>query len=284
MSRILHAIQERMDQLYKQEKKLAEYIVEHPQETVGLSITQLAKYSGTSTATITRFCKSMHFGGFTQFKIKLAAELAHSDEEASYQDIVAGNPLQRIVSVIEANHIRSITDTTRLLDFKQLEAAINALREARRIDLYGMATSGIVAQDFYQKLIRIGLQVTAFSDPHMQITSASNLRKGDVAFAISYSGETAETISALRCAKECEATTISLTKYGSNTLASMADISLFASSLEEGMRRGDLASRIAQLHLIDMVFIGLISDQFNDYVPRLEKSYRMVKKYREERR
>lgn len=280
MTSILHAIRERIPKLYNKEKNLARYIVEHPHSIVQMRITELAEASETSAATVTRFCKSLHFQGFTQFKMKLAAELAYSGSEFSYQDIVAGNSLHGIVQAIEANHILSITDTTRLLDEKQLQSAMVALRNARQIDLYGVATSGIVAQDFYQKLIRIGKRVTAFSDPHMQITSASNLSEGDVAFGISYSGETPETIDAIRCAKENGAMVISLTKYGTNTLSSTTDIQLFASSLEEGMRRGDLASRIAQLHLIDILFVGIVSEQFDDYVPRLEKSYQMVKKYR----
>lgn len=283
MNSILRAIEERRKQPHTKEKKLADYIASHPHDVVRMSITELAERSGTSTATVSRFCKTMHFAGFAEFKMKLAAELAMAPPGPTYQDIVAGNPLQRIVEAIRTNHVRSINDTTRLLDMPRLEAAVRALRNARQIDLYGVATSGLVAQDFYQKLIRIGKRTTAFSDPHLQVTSAAGLTADDVAFGISYSGETPETIDAIRCAKENGAVTISLTKYGSNTLASLTDIPLFASSLEEGMRRGDLASRIAQLHVVDILFIGMVSDHFDEYVPKLEHSFRMVKKYRKEK-
>ncbi|TDF95557.1 MurR/RpiR family transcriptional regulator [Paenibacillus piri] len=280
MPGILSAIQERLETMNRKEKEIAAYIVDHAPQIAQMGITELAKQSGSSTATISRFCKQFHFSGFTEFKVKLAAELAQQPVEQSYQDIVAGNPLSRIVEAMAANHSRSIADTTRLLDLKQLERAVDALQRAGQIDLYGVATSGLVAQDFYQKLIRIGKRAVAFSDPHMAVTSASNLSTGDVAVGISYSGETKETIAALTCAAENGATTISLTKFGSNTLASLADISLFTSTLEEGMRRGDMASRIAQLHVIDILFVGLISGQFDDLVPRLEQSFHMVKKYR----
>jgi DNA-binding MurR/RpiR family transcriptional regulator len=117
----------------------------------------------------------------------------------------------------------------------------------------------------------------------MQITTASNLQPNDVAFAISYSGETLETISALQAAKERSATTISLTKYGTNTLSKQADIKLFTSTLEAGIRRGDMASRIAQLHVIDILFTALLSSKFSQYIPQLELSYQMVQKYRKKR-
>ncbi|MBO9610993.1 MAG: MurR/RpiR family transcriptional regulator [Paenibacillaceae bacterium] len=269
-----------MAQLHPKEQELAAYIIAHPQQVTQLSITELAAQSQISTATISRFCKTFHFTGYADFKMKLSAELAALPAVQSYQDIVAGNDLGSIVQAIETNHLRSIADTTRLLDLAQLTRAVSALREAKRIDIYGVATSGVVAQDFHQKLVRIGRHATCFSDPHMQLTSAANLGSGDAAFAISFSGETQETIDALTCAKEGGAATISLTGYGANKLAGLSDIALFTSSLERGMRRGDMASRIAQLHVIDILFTALVSEQFDEYVPRLEQSYHMVRKYR----
>lgn len=280
MSSITSALQAGMAQLHPKEQELAAYVLAHPQQVTQLSITELAAQSQISTATISRFCKTFHFTGYADFKMKLSAELAALPAVQSYQDIVAGNDLGSIVQAIETNHLRSIADTTRLLDMAQLAQAVSALRAAKRIDIYGVATSGVVAQDFYQKLVRIGRHATCFHDPHMQITSASNLGAGDAAFAISFSGETQETIDALTCAKEGGATTISLTGYGANKLAGLSDIALFTSSLERGMRRGDMASRIAQLHVIDILFTALVSEQFDEYVPRLEQSYHMVRKYR----
>ncbi|MCL6603753.1 MAG: MurR/RpiR family transcriptional regulator [Paenibacillus sp.] len=288
MAPILNALDHEMSKLSQMERKLAERILASPSEVIHMGIRELAEQCGTSPATVTRFCKVFHFKGFPDFKVKLAAEIAHNDHElqdgsSSYQDIVAGNPLSVIVEAMQANHLASIRDTTSLLNIERLEEAVDLLCKARRIDLYGMATSSIVAQDFYQKLIRIGVNCTAFADSHMQITSASTLSKGDVAFAISYSGETPETIDALTCAGASGASTIALTSYGSSTIATNADIPLFSSSLEQGMRRGDMASRIAQLHIIDILFTGMVSTRFKDYIPKLEQSYLNVQHYRHKR-
>ncbi|MFC3748112.1 MurR/RpiR family transcriptional regulator [Paenibacillus sp. GCM10012306] len=288
MSPILHALEHEMTKLSQMERKLAERILASPSEIVHMGITELAEQCGVSPATVTRFCKVFHFKGFPDFKVNLAAEIAGSDQGqqeggSSYQDIVAGNPLSTIVEAMQSNHLASIRDTTSLLNIERLEAAVELLCRARRVDLYGMATSSIVAQDFYQKLIRIGVNCTAFADSHMQITSASSLGKGDVAFAVSYSGETPETIDALSCAGAGGASTIALTSYGSSTLATLADIPLFSSSLEKGMRRGDMASRIAQLHIIDILFTGMVSTRFTDYIPKLEQSYVNVQHYRHNR-
>lgn len=276
---ILNAMQDKMDSLHPKERKLAVYLLEQPMEAVQMTITELAGRTGSSTATISRFCRMFHSQNFPEFKRKLAAELAGQGGAAQYQDIVAGNPLPDIVSAITANHLRSLTDTTRMLDLSQLRQAIDVLHRARRIDLYGSGTSGMVAQDFFSKLIRIGKAAAVFSDPHMQMTSAASLESCDVAVGISYSGETPETIHALGCAAERKAQTISITRFGTNPLASLAAVRLFTSSAEAGMRRGDMASRMAQLHVVDILFTGLVSEHFDEYVPRLEQSFQAVRRY-----
>jgi len=276
---ILSAIKEKLDTLHPKERELAQFLLENPQKAVQMTILEIAQHSGSSTATVSRFCRTFHFQNFADFKMRLAAEVAQQPAAMQYQDIVAGNPLSEIVSAITANHLRSITDTTRLLDIQQLSAAISALHSANRIDLYGSGTSGMIAQDFFHKLIRIGKAANVFSDPHLQITSATSLTKRDVAIGISYSGETLETINALRCATEQGATAISITKFGNTTLADQASIRLFTSSAEAGMRRGDMASRMAQLHVVDILFTGLVSEHFDEYVPRLERSFHMVTRY-----
>jgi len=282
LSAILGSLREAMSGLKPKERQLARFILEHSGEIQHLGITELAVRSQTSAATISRFCRALHFAGYSEFKMKLAAELARQPVLPVYRDLSAGDPLPRIVEAIQANHIRSISDTTRLLDTRELKRAVDALQRAGKVDLYGEGTSGVVAYDLYLKLVRIGKPATAFTDPHMQITSASHLSSSDVAVAISYSGETPETADALRCAKESGATTISLTKYGATAISAMADIRLYASSLEEGMRRGDMASRIAQLHVVDILFTSLISEDYG-WVPKLERAYDMARKYRNDK-
>jgi DNA-binding MurR/RpiR family transcriptional regulator len=285
---ILNALQEKTDSSYPKERTLADMILQLRQDVVAMTITELAERSGSSTATISRLCKTLHCRNFPEFKRKLAAELAQQTAATptQYQDIVAGNPLPDIVAAITSNNMRSLTDTTQVLDLNQLRLAIAALHQAKRIDLYGSGTSGMVAQDLFHKLIRIGKAAAAFSDPHLQLTSASSLTPEDVAVGISYSGETPETIHALRSAAEQGAVTLSISRFGTSRLTTHASIRLFTSSSEAGMRRGDMASRMAQLHVVDILFTGLVSEHFNEYVPRLERSFQTVRRYigKEERK
>src|SRR5690606_38308164 len=113
---------------------------------------------GIAPATGTRFCKQFRFRNFADFKMKLAAELAASAGAVpqTYQDVVAGQSVSDMRQALETNHIRSISETSRLIDDARLDEAISLLERAGRIDIYGVATSGVVAADLHQKLVRIG--------------------------------------------------------------------------------------------------------------------------------
>lgn len=289
MSPLLRTIAESLDRLHAKERLLAEHMLRHPEEVVRSGITELAERAGVSTATVSRFCRAFHFAGFADLKVKLSSELAVQagdgrEDERTYQDIVAGQPVGEIVGSLERQAILAISDTTRLLDLREVERALSILETARQIDLYGVATSGVIAVDFQQKLLRLGRRVQAYSDPHLQVTSASVLTKEDAVIAISYSGETPEILDAASCAKGCGATIIGLTNFGPSPLSRLADIRLFTSSIEAGIRRGDMASRLAQLHVLDILFTGLVSRRFKEYVPKLEASYQMVQTYRKSTR
>ena len=283
MSLILSVLQERLPALSPKERELAEWVIAQPHKAAQLGIVELANMSGASTSTISRFCRTLQFSGYADFRMKLGADLAGRKPLQSYQDIGELRPRGEIIAATEANNVRAITDTTRLLDAGQLERTVQALLDARHIAIFGMATSGIVAQDFMQKLVRIGKSASAYADPHMQITTAASLDSRDVALAFSYSGETPETIDALSCAKEQGCVAISVTQFASSTLSREADIPLFVSPLEGGMKRGDMASRFALLHVVDILFTAMLSAHFDEFVPRLEQSHLLVRKYTKKR-
>src|SRR5690606_23579530 len=110
------------------------------------------------------------------------------------------------------------------------------------------------------------------SDFHSQLTSAGSLTENDVVIGISYSGQTEDIIQSLTEAKKQGATIITLTKFGSSPVAELGDIRLFTSSVEQSIRSGAMASRIAQLNVVDILFITIASRQHEKVIPLLEKT------------
>ncbi|MFC5703209.1 MurR/RpiR family transcriptional regulator [Cohnella faecalis] len=253
------------------EKKVAQYILDYPEETIQLSVAELSARSGGSQAAIIRLCKSMGVKGYQELKLKVAGDL-QSGEDSGYQEIRPMDSVENIVHYVSNNNIQSIRDTVKILDMEKMTQAIDVLHRAKRIFFFGLGASNIVAVDAQNKFMRINHTSFAFSESHLQLTSAVTMEADDVAVGISYSGEADFVIACLKKAKEAGAASISITKYGNNTLGGLADIPLFISSTENEIRSGATASRIAQLNVIDILYLGVASRSYDQSVMYLEKS------------
>ncbi|WP_127586768.1 MurR/RpiR family transcriptional regulator [Paenibacillus koleovorans] len=269
----LVALRAVLDQLKPSERKAAEYILDNSKDVVKFSVQKLAELSGVSEATIIRLCKSLNMTGYQDLKLRIAGDLtSNTASSGTYEEIKMGGSVESIVQAVSNNNKQSIQDTVSVLSVVEVERAAVALIQARKIDLYGVGASAVIAEDIYQKFSRINWWVRAYPDFHGQLTSAVNLTDQDVAFGISYSGQTEDIIQSLTEAKKQGATIISLTKFGTNPVAELADIRLFTSSVEQSIRSGAMASRIAQLNVVDILFITIASRQQDKVIPMLENT------------
>jgi DNA-binding MurR/RpiR family transcriptional regulator len=268
----LVSLQAILDELKPSERKVADYILAHPQDVVKLSVQKLAELSGVSEATIIRLARSLNMKGYQELKLRIAGDLNKQTATGSYQEIMMEGSIESIMQAVSWNNIQSIQDTLSVLSREEVERAAEAMSRARKIDVYGVGASAVIASDVKQKFSRINLWCDAYSDFHAQLTSAVSLTDQDVAFGISYSGQTEDVIQSLTEAKQQGATIITLTKFGSSPVADLADIRLHTSSVEKSIRSGAMASRIAQLNVIDILFITIISRRQADVIPVLEKT------------
>ncbi len=280
MAGSLIKIKEIIQDLSPSEKKVAQYIIDNPADISHLSIGELAEKSGSSEATVVRLCKLLDFNGYKDFKISITKDIAYmSREEDSeqYTDVEPGDELKSIIQNISYNNKKSIDDTLQIISYKAIEEAVEVIAAAERIEFYGVGASYIIAFDAVQKFSRINKIALSYPDPHLQIASAANLKKGDVAIAISYSGETKDTYDSISVAKESGAKTISITKFGQSSISDICNINLFVSAPEISIRSGAMSSRIAQLNVIDILFAGVASRHFEQIKKHLSKTRKAIR-------
>ena len=215
----------------------------------------------TSEATVIRFCRSVGLDGYPQLRIRLAAEAARRVEPPDARvvggDIPPGADLAQIIATIAFNDARAVEETAEQLDPEVCEQVVEAINAASRIDIYGAGASGFVASDFQQKLHRIGRTAYYWPDVHTALTSAALLGKGDVAIGISHTGTTADVIEVLEQARARGATTVALTNFPRSPIAEVADLVLTTAARETTYRSGAMASRLAQLTVVDCLFVGV---------------------------
>lgn len=263
------------------EQRVAVAVLEDPAGVAQRSIGALAAHCDTSSATVLRFCRAIGYGHYPDLRLDLARETGREAAGSGpgplpTGDISPTDTLAQIVAKIAWSDARAIEDTAATLDVATLDRAIDAVTRARRVEIYGIGASGFVGQDLHQKLHRIGLPSSVWPDPHAALTSAALLGPGDVAIAISHTGTTIDTIEALRVAEAGGATTIAITNFGESPLAAHATHVLATAARETTFRSGAMASRIAQLAVVDCLFVGVAQRSYDRTLSALERTFAAV--------
>jgi DNA-binding MurR/RpiR family transcriptional regulator len=275
---ILLKIRDMKDSLTPVERMVADYILANTEEIPHLSIKSLAQLSRTSDASVLRFCKTMGYNGYRSFIVSISASLGSREEEQKdeYTDIQPGDDLSTIITNISRNNCKSIEDTLSVINRNEVARAVDVLCRSNRIVFFGVGASGLVCQDAEQKFSRINKICHAYSDGHSQLTAATLLGKGDVAIFISNSGDTIEILDALDIVKKNGARIIAITKYNKSGLAEGSDIVLSISTPEISIRSGAMGSRIAMLTIIDILFAGVASAEYQNVKKYLTKTHNIL--------
>ncbi|MCI0158879.1 MurR/RpiR family transcriptional regulator [Leifsonia shinshuensis] len=281
------SIQSHVDSFPPTMRRVADVILERPQIVMENTISELARACDTSEASIVRFCRALGFTGYPQLKLQLAAELAKESAEfggngdgAYGADISPSDTLAEMVAKIAGSEILGIRETADSLDMEVLQRVIRKLERAKRVVLFGVGASNAGAQDLAQKLLRIGHVALAFHDAHDALVSAALVEQGDVAIGFSHNGRTRETMAFLSAARRNGAHTVAVTNVPDSPLAEQAESVLRTAVRETTFRSGAMASRIAQLTIIDYLFVGVARGRYDRTVQALKSTYEIVKELR----
>ncbi|WP_444962741.1 MurR/RpiR family transcriptional regulator [Nocardiopsis sp. M1B1] len=263
------------------ERRVAQHVVDDPERAAASSITQLAKDCATSEATVIRFCRTIDFSGYRELRLALATEAgqargARGAAPELSSDINPDDTLVTVVQKIAYTDARAVEETGAALDVEVLRTVIDTMAGARRIDVYGVGASAFVGADLQQKLHRIGLTSFAWSDAHVMLTSAALLDERDVAIGISHSGTTIDTVQALTEAGRRGARTVAVTNFPRSPIG-FADHVLTTAARETTFRSGATASRLAQLTVVDCLFVGLAQSRYTDSRTALETTFEAVR-------
>lgn len=275
MEGCLIKLQELLESLPVVEKKAAILLLDSPRQFIEMQLDEVCYASGASASSVVRLAKRLGCTGFKDLCRAVSVDLALQNSNKPQSESNSGNYDDICRSVCYTN-IKAIESTLALIDYEQFAKAVEAIVAAKRVDLYGAASSENVCRDGYLKFTRLKkISVTA-DNPHCQILSASTLQPGDVAILISYSGVTHDTIETMKAVKKTGATAISITKYGETPLSEMADIKLYVNNSENSYRVSATGSRIGHLTMIDMLFTVVYSIINKDVEEHISQTQSML--------
>lgn len=267
-------IRRKLPELQPAMRRVGEIIVADPSRVAATSIGALAAEAKTSETTVVRFCREVGAAGYAELRLSLAREAGArsqaGEDDDDTGDILPSDDLHSVVKKIAYADIKSVEDTARMLSLTDLASVVADVVAADRIQVFGVGASGLVALDFEQKLERIGLIADCSVDPHRAITIAALANEKTVTFGFSHTGSTVDTIEALRIAGDNGATTVAVTNSPDSALAKLADKKLLTAARETTFRSGATGSRLAQLMVVDCLFVAIAQQTYDASIRALE--------------
>lgn len=248
---LLEVITRGLPDLRKSERRVAEAVLADPSSVLSITLAELARRSHVSEPTVIRFALAIGCEGFRDLRVKLARSLAFA-RTTSHSAIATTDTLAALVGKVFDFNLSNLNWVRARLDQQTIQQAVDALRNANRIDFFGYGASAIVALDAQQKFPLFGVPCGAPLDGHQMIMTAAMLQPGDVAVAISNTGETEQVRQATRLARERGATTIGITGTQSPLLED-CDIGVLVETLENTDLYTPTVSRLSAMVVIDIL-------------------------------
>lgn len=272
MHNVIARIQSTYKTLGPTSRLIADYILSQPDDVMRMSVTELSEQTGSSQGSVVNFCQNLGLSGFQQLKLSLAQAVVQPVQYIQ-EDLARTDDVEAICRKMFHAGIQALRDSMSVLDPKSVAAAVEAIRKAKRIEIYGIGSSAPIAEDAHYRMLRIGLDAKAVTDSHIQAISASRTGPDVAVLTISHTGSTRETVVATQLAKEAGATTIALTNYARSPIQSHADVTLFTMARETMFRTEAMTSRIAQLCVIDTLIAALALADYERATTTLRETF-----------
>lgn len=263
----------------KSEKRLADYILKERDQIMFMSITELAEKSKVGESGIFRFCKNLGLKGYQEFKISVAQSLNSEENDTTRNidtEILLNDSLDVLAGKVKQTNISALDQTYNLLDYKDLDLAVEKIIAAERIRFFGIGSSLITAMEGQNKFLRVTNKAEVIIDSHFQVMTAAQMNEREVAIIISYSGQTKDSIEVAKMAKESGAFVIAITRFSKSPMTAYADVTLLCGANEGPLQGGSLSAKISQLYLLDVLYFEYFKKTFEVSKENKEKTARAV--------
>ena len=241
---------------------LADFIIQNPEEVVTMNINELAKRAEVSSSSVSRFSKLLFGMSFSQFKVAVAKSMSRSNgEEKEDYDVVLSDSLYQIEKKLINNIKRLLEEVMENNSMQMISEVASLIAKSENIYIFGIGASGLATQDFAQKLIKLGKRALFNFDANLAILNSSLCTERDLVIAISYSGLTKEVLLPVRKAKQHHCPVVAITGGKRNRLTAESDYVLSIPLAESKIiRMTAIYSRYGQFVLIDALYLAVMKE------------------------
>ncbi len=253
--RLLDDIRLALPKLKRAESLVAQDVLSAPRAWLTDPIMQIAARCHVSTPTVMRFCRSMGFKGLADFKLRLGTGLSGSTQ-VTHSEVQSTDPASERIAKIFNNSISALVGLRDRLQPDAFDRAVSRLAASRRIEIFGIGSAAMAAEEAQHKLGRLGLFAVARTDAQLQSLTSVFLTAEDVLLVMSNSGTLAPINDAVARARKAGATIVALCPQRSE-LARLADVVLPVDHPEDVHALVPMVSRLMQTVIIDVLVTDL---------------------------
>lgn len=235
------------------EKKIADYMVSHPEAVLTATTQSIREAVGVSTATVVRFCRTCGYTGFVDLKNSLNREYYALNNMKVPENGKAPESFRLIQQKAIGYHTLVIARCLNQCRHEEFEKAVEAIVQAKHIILSGAGGGKGSTLCLYDLLSQMGFPCSVYFDSVFEISELGRMSPSDVLIVISYTGRLQNAIANAKVAREKGATVISLTSNMRNSLAEHSDILLSTDSLDQEHFDSSLSARMAELAVIGLL-------------------------------
>ncbi len=243
------------DQMTKAEKKVADFVMAYPKKALNATITSLAKYCGVGETSVFRFCRTLNFEGYQQFRISLAISINDSGTlSAETININNSSSETEVAAKVLATYENAIKKTYTSLNYHAIDKAVRLLLSADFIYLFGAGGSGISAMEMHTKFSKIMANICFDVDLHQQLTKASLLKPKNAAVIFSNSGITKDAIKIAELCHDRRAHVIFITDFQQTPAEKYSDVILLSGGNEGPLEGGSITAKTSQMFMMDILY------------------------------
>ncbi|WP_446665831.1 MurR/RpiR family transcriptional regulator [Flexivirga sp. B27] len=279
---VLRLVAARREDLTPALQRIADAIIAAPDDVTHMSTAALAQRAETSDAAVSRFCRSLDIASFPELRSLIAVALAQGRRPASISlaDVQRSSDLGTIARAVRNAHVDAVDLTFARLDTDVATLAIDAIATARQVLCFGVGAAAGVVVDLNLKLELAGVPVTATSDVHHALSIAARSGADTVAVVVSQSGATRECVEVAQAGIAAGVTVLAITADTGSALGRTATLVLRPVAHEPSVRSGGTASRIGQLYVVDLLYLGLLARAPHDESVAADRMRHAVRPHR----
>lgn len=237
------------------ERKIADYVLEHQEETQYISITDLSTRCGVAVSTVSLFCRKLKLAGFNDFKLELAraALPARAALSEPGSEITAGDSAATVMGKVLSAAQDTLNNAYHMLSEREVTRAADLLCRAGQVVCLGQGNHAAVALAAWAQFSTTSPKFKTIQDSHMQTVVLSTLSEGDAVLYFSYSGATHELLEAVEVIRARKARLILVTRYSNSPASAYADAVLLCGPNEQPFQFGSTSALVAQLYAVEVL-------------------------------